>query len=1366
MPNALATLSPLSERLRQFSREVRAGNKNVATAAQEIDIAKAALDDDLFISAQSSVSRLKRLNQIRRASGVRELGELPPDLESPGFIANLKRDFKKNMAQALASGLDATSVGLARNIIKGEQPTPPPEGIGFRILSDIISLAADPTTIVSGGLGGIAAKGVAKVAGKKLAGRALARGTAVGTTLGGLTAVREPLGQQVATGEVDIPQAIKATVGAAGLGLAAGGAGALGGAGLRGAAIGTTAEVGTFATGGAALEGRLPNEEDFIHSAGVILGLRTAGKIHRTVGSALFRKARGDQLTPEQQEAVEQLPENVKTRINVEAVGDRSADTTLTKQSLLTPEGAAEFTARHPEVAQTVGSAPEASRGQFKAVENVAPEAEVAAWSRAERDQFKGFVHSALGKEVVVGSRPAEEAAAAAKESTKPAEEVVHPVVEAPKEGKALSKLQDAVVRNAQEAATPDTPPELVPVVPVESVAGARARGLSPARKLYEWVQFGGKPKESRDATNARDRLINRHIRQVQFGIQEYNQAARRTYGRMSKIPDLDLEAINGVLKDRAPLDSIPEKMRGPVKRFRDEVDALSQALIDEGVVQGEMAATVTKNKGTYLHRSYKIFREPNFYKKVPVEHRNKAQALFRQELKDSLGRDPTQDEINAQIDAFLYSSAKAGSPLNLLESSDIKVKNLTFLKEKNEGIPAEIRALWGEDTDPRSVYAQTLIGQGRMLASHRALAEMREQGMGKWLFEKPQGAAIAEIDDGANKALYPLTRGKPVYTFPEYEQALRSNFGRSDNPWLRAYFKLNAGVKWAKTAGSQMGIMRNFFGNPTIAMANGHWRMWNVRRAARAIGTDVAPTVFEFTKLTNRQQKDFVLKMIDMGVMHDASRSGELREIVRDASSADTPDAFMASRIKRGLSLPFSKMSAFFRAGDDFWHVYGYFNELDALKRAYPDKPIASLEGRAAEKVRMTYPTYSLAPALVQKARKAVIIGDFVTFPAEMIRTSINIPRLAAQELAIPAERAIGAQRAFGFSSVATMLTGIGPASRMMTGVSKDKEEAMRVLGPEWMKNSQLLHLGQQDRLKYKAVDLQYSIPQAFMMNPINALLRGEEVVSLQEGPLREAFRPFLNETILFGTVRDVLANQRISSNSTAPIYNKESDGKDQSEDIIKYLVSKLQPGTTRTMEKIYKGITNKPLRGGTIPDTQTEIIAATTGQRIWTYDVPRDLGFKSRTVVDRRREARGIFYEAAYARDGRDEDEIQEAFQKSVDADARLFSEMKEYVGAARLLGMDDKEIGVVLQDKRGGVGDRELERMLGGEHDSENLLRDTVWQLSNKDFDERLPAIVQALGISVSEARRLIIDETRERGYKSISPIRFARIQRRLP
>ena len=62
-------------------------------------------------------------------------------------------------------------------------------------------------------------------------------------------------------------------------------------------------------------------------------------------------------------------------------------------------------------------------------------------------------------------------------------------------------------------------------------------------------------------------------------------------------------------------------------------------------------------------------------------------------------------------------------------------------------------------------------------------------------------------------------------------------------------------------------------------------------------------------------------------------------------------------------------------------------FNTFTGKAKTFDD----ALDEAAAWQIRNTYPTYSKVPAFIQSLRK-LPFGNFVSFPAEMIRTTTNI--------------------------------------------------------------------------------------------------------------------------------------------------------------------------------------------------------------------------------------------------------------------------------------------------------------------------------------------------------------------------------------
>ena len=72
--------------------------------------------------------------------------------------------------------------------------------------------------------------------------------------------------------------------------------------------------------------------------------------------------------------------------------------------------------------------------------------------------------------------------------------------------------------------------------------------------------------------------------------------------------------------------------------------------------------------------------------------------------------------------------------------------------------------------------------------------------------------------------------------------------------------------------------------------------------------------------------------------------------------------------------------------------------NIVTGVKKTYDD----AIEEASAFLLRNTYPTYSKVPPIIQQLRK-LPLGNFISFPAEILRTGANIIGIGLKEAAHP---------------------------------------------------------------------------------------------------------------------------------------------------------------------------------------------------------------------------------------------------------------------------------------------------------------------------------------------------------------------------
>jgi len=703
-----------------------------------------------------------------------------------------------------------------------------------------------------------------------------------------------------------------------------------------------------------------------------------------------------------------------------------------------------------------------------------------------------------------------------------------------------------------------------------------------------------------------RDGKVNAVMSDVRWTLRQFERAKKEAYGK-TKIDQKEAFKIDAALKGEQSVESLPEPMRPIVRNMRDQIDALSRKLIDEGVAEGKLAARIKKNIGFYANRSYRVFNDPNWSKNVPEEVKNRAHAFLRKEFPD-LG----EKEVNGLIDELLY---KEEAPISVMSrGSKLGSKNLSVFKKRKD-IPQEIRALWGEYKDADVNYTQSITRMSHLLENHKFLRDIKTEGMDDFFFEAPvrneNGSFSAKISSDKSKVFEPLNG---LYTSPEIKRAFEEIMSNQNNPaWLRHYMKAVATTKWAKTVGSLQTHVRNTIGNAPFAIANGHFNILKGGKALQAVVSDLRAK-------GPSEMREYLKEMQRLGVIHDDASTGELRDILKDAQLTDI-DKLIGKKWTKLAGQTFGTINKLYQAEDDIWKMYAYENEVaryrKALKGKKSDEEIKKI---AAENIRNTYPTYSMVPRAIKALRRFPVAGTFVSFPAEVIRTSFNTARLAAKELADPALKGIGSQRVAGMFAASTMTAGATALSRYLSGTSNDDDEDIREFLPPWSKNSDIIHLGKKDDGTFMYVDIGYTDPYSYLKKPVTAVMRGvkneDDLFKVSADAGIQLLEPFISEDIFTQRVTEFRSNKKQSG---APVYNPNAPIEDRIGDVVTHFAEVIEPGTITSLRRVYRGIEDQSSNRdpGKKYDPFIEATSMTTGFRGSKADPMRSMQFKAREMT-----------------------------------------------------------------------------------------------------------------------------------------------------
>jgi len=861
--------------------------------------------------------------------------------------------------------------------------------------------------------------------------------------------------------------------------------------------------------------------------------------------------------------------------------------------------------------------------------------------------------------------------------------------------------------------------------VPVETFAKAwrgtktlLKRGFATGGLLPEVVQTVKLRKEGQQAK------LSRQISEAQS---DYKTAAKETYG--TKNPSaVHTEEISDVLGGRSDISTLPDSMQDSVAAMRSGIDASSRELIRSGAVQGALAAIVARNTGVYLTRTFRAFSDPKWPSKVPEKVMNRAIALIRAEYPGK-----TEAEVHGLIAAILYEGKAAQTPLALIRRASLGAKDLGILRKRNLEIPEEILDLLGENRDPLVNYTQSMAKIGSLIANHKFLTEVREAGLaGGFFSEVPTvnefGEMKTKIAKEGTASMEPLSG---LYTTPEIADAfMRATDPKKIGPILRAYYRLNALVKTSKTVYSPQAIVRNFIANPLIAIKNGHIDLTgdylgqakDFWKAVKATGKDITPDWAK--RLSNRVLPQFVNNLLAMnekefraymsrtaeaGVIGHDVIVGELKATLKDAGlfGADA-DIAGADAQRRGKTLAAFRVAgkqavSIYQAGDSVWKLFGWNREMKAYHKAYPDMPQAELEQAAADIVTDVYPTYSKTSEFVGLMRKNILTGSFVSFPAEIIRTSFNTMELTRKEMTSdnPEVQKIGYRRLTGMISAATISIGVPIMSRFIAGVSADDEDDMRKFMPEWQRNSHVVHLSKSKAGNNRYIDMSYADPHSIIVKPLKAFFAGakeDDIKAAFEESFREFFDPFISEEILIKALSEAWRNSKGANG--LDVYNKEDTTFQKGLTIGQHVGRAFLPGAAVSAERIGRGMAGKVERTGKVRDPAIEAISVVTGQRIEEMDIRQNLSYISRSFSGSLRDSESIFRSVVNNRGSVSESSIIAAYERSDNARRDAFKEMTEVANAAVRLGVPAAEVVTIMREQ--GLTSNDVVRVMRGTYE----------------------------------------------------------------
>lgn len=856
------------------------------------------------------------------------------------------------------------------------------------------------------------------------------------------------------------------------------------------------------------------------------------------------------------------------------------------------------------------------------------------------------------------------------------------------------------------------------------------------------------------------------HEARAASNLVDYSAAVKRFSKALGKdgiqrTEDEIAEQVLAGITGKGDLSGLSPELQDVAGRMREHLDELTGGILENQELTKDLRFTLEKNLGQYLRRTYELHRDPAGWEKVVKE----AEPWRWENAKRWVGEQHpqwTDEEIEGYLNTYFAkqdgaataiaprsdvfrvekglfkhrirqhvvhiegeasrtyatkeAAAKAGAELRALG------KKATVTEE--EGLPAALEDFLGLHTDPRARYSESVARMAHDLATARLMGEIRAAGEQSIFFPAPMGEFAAKIS--GDPAFNPLAG---LYTKPEMRAVLEAIGRPTEAPaWLEKLYATNATVRAGKTIGSPLTHIRNFLSWVPLLTANGHFStMVNVPRLFRAGKMVASPRLAmqgrvlraiegvadgietvagkklasAFRMDVPALRKEFE-RAVRLGVVNEGARSQELARylgLIANTKAAQKIGATKAGALAgKGAGLA----RELYAAEDDVGKLIAWQAERANYQWAFPELDADQVAELTAPMVRDLYPTYSKASPAVRAVRDFPFLGDFPTFWAEMIRTSKNVLKQGASELATtenPRLQLIGAKRLAGFGTVIAAPVGTIAYFKAKTGISDEELAGAQAFAPEWNRFSDLVPVERKEPGKYSLIDGSYINPYAMFREAWNALTaNGFQWDDRLEMMFDELRAPFSNEGIVSGTIMDVARNRTDDGRKVYPEFGTREE---IATAISKHVAMRLQPGIVSQGQDLYAGLTGQenPRTGRTV-DLEKLAYSFLTGTRQLEIDVPKRLAGEARALQRSRSEIVGAWNREKKRGNG----PTPELLEKKASANAqwkRALAEFRRKVSAARATGLSDYQIRQVLD---GAEISKETIRAVMGDQDFE--------------------------------------------------------------
>jgi hypothetical protein len=599
---------------------------------------------------------------------------------------------------------------------------------------------------------------------------------------------------------------------------------------------------------------------------------------------------------------------------------------------------------------------------------------------------------------------------------------------------------------------------------------------------------------------------------------------------------DYLLDQVLAYIKGQIKLTDLPQELQSMSKTLSEEFDSVRNFYKDVLPDESGLKQFLTNNLKSYIRQSFGIFTNPQF--KVDPTLKEKAidfvvdrirnnESLVELAIKNSAENTDVaiRNFARQQVDDLLATVKTEGfDPIIQLQKitrDNLKLDDIAV--QTGEELPSVIRKLLGEEQGLRSSVMQTtssLVTQAANLKNYDRIGELllKEGRLFASRDEAIRAGVVNPVSVGRVPGLGLLESGiTQLYGSKEVTGMLRGSLGQLDkfmeSSIYQSMIAYKAGVQTGKTVLSPATQTRNFGSAAAFVLNNG----WIGGKASVSDAIKITlDDIFGAGRTFNEEEliKNITRKS-ELGVIDENIVASELSAVLADIKSGKV-GTFGKIASAADNSKLMKTATRLYSGGDNVWKWYaheylksqlkGAFKNMNEVRKAVkddfgitefnPKNMYEAVEEYAGMLVRELMPTYSKVPPMIQAIRKIPFIGNFVSFPAEIIRTSFATSVLAMKHIASDNAtlRAMGYRSLMGQAATLWALNegarGLGYA---MTNITPEQIRTYKdEFAADYMKYSDLIPISNLDKDKgtFKVFDMSRYNPYDLISSTVNNLI------------------------------------------------------------------------------------------------------------------------------------------------------------------------------------------------------------------------------------------------------------------------------------